>query len=74
MEIKNIIKKSEICGIEATSLCLKCISYYCDPCFKYIHEKQINNQHKKEKIDYYAPIDTKCPEHPKIPITLFCID
>ena len=74
MEIKNIIKKCEICGIEATNLCLKCISYYCDSCFKFIHDKQINNQHKKEKIDYYAPIDTKCPEHPKIPITLFCVD
>ena len=30
MEITNNIKKCEICGIEATNLCFKCISYYCE--------------------------------------------
>ncbi len=29
---------------------------------------------KKKKIDYFAPIDTKCPENEKVPINLFCID
>jgi len=67
-------KKCEICGMDATDLCLECISYYCDSCFKYLHDKQKINQHKKEKIDYYATLDTKCPEHPKIPNTLFCVD
>ena len=73
MEV-NQNKKCEICGIEATNLCFSCISYYCDNCFKFIHDKEINNQHKKEKIDYYVPFDTKCPEQPKIPISLFCLD
>ena len=67
-------KQCEICKSEATSLCFKCISYYCDACFKYVHEKKENSDHKKEKIDYFAPIDTKCPEHEKVPINLFCID
>ena len=71
---KSIIKKCEICEIEATSICLKCMSYYCDDCFKYVHEKETKAQHKKEKIDYFIPIDTKCPEHPTVPINLFCLD
>ena len=70
----NNIKLCEICGIEASSLCLQCISYFCDDCFKYVHDKKINLNHKKENIDYFIQIDTKCPDHPKIPITLFCVD
>ena len=75
MDIKQKnFKLCEICQAEATNLCLKCISYFCDSCFKFIHDKKVNNQHKKESIDYFVPIDTKCPEHPKIPLTLFCAD
>ena len=76
MEIfkKSNNKKCNICGIDATSLCLECTNYYCDACFKYVHDKEINNQHKKEKIDYFVPIDTRCPEHPKNLLNLFCID
>ena len=73
MENKNQ-KLCEICGNVATSLCFKCISYFCEECYKYVHDKKINSQHRKEKIDYFVPYDTKCPQHPKIPITLFCID
>ena len=67
-------KQCEICKEMATSLCLECISYFCDECYKYIHNKKVNNQHKKEKIDYFVPIDTKCPDHPKQVISLFCVD
>ena len=70
---KNI-KTCEICGKDATSLCFKCISYFCDECYKYIHDKKINNQHIKEKVDYFVPIDTKCPDHPKDRLNLFCVD
>ena len=73
MENKNQ-KLCEICGNDATSLCFKCISYFCEECYKYVHDKKINSQHRKEKIDYFVPYDTKCPQHPKIPITLFCKD
>ncbi len=68
------IKKCEICGNEATSLCFSCTNYYCEACYKYVHDKKINSQHKKEKIDYFVPFDIKCPDHPKVPINLFCID
>ena len=67
-------KQCEMCKIPATSLCFECFMYLCDSCYKIIHDKLPNNNHKKEKIDYFVPIDTKCPEHPNHPISLFCLD
>jgi hypothetical protein len=67
-------KECEICKIDATSLCLECISYFCDECYKYVHSKKENLEHKKMKIDYFVPIDIKCIKHPKIINNLFCID
>ena len=75
MKSKNKqLKYCEICNINATCLCLECTSYFCEQCFKYVHEKESNQKHKKENIDLFIPIDTKCPEHPKIPMNLFCVD
>ena len=75
MEIKhNKTKQCEICKENATNLCLKCMIYLCDNCFKFIHDKNANSGHEKEKIDYFVPIDTKCPEHPKYLMDFFCID
>ena len=75
MEIsQNLSKKCEICGSPSTCLCLKCPLYLCDSCFKLVHNQKENAEHKKEKIDPIVPIDTKCPEHPKNLINLFCID
>ena len=71
--IKNS-KECDICGNNATSLCFECINYFCDACYKFIHDKQRNSFHKKEKIDPYVPIELKCPEHPKDRINLFCTD
>ena len=68
-------KQCDICKVdEATSLCLQCFSYYCDGCYKQVHEKKENKEHKKEAIDYNVPIDTRCPEHSGNNINLFCID
>ena len=67
-------KNCEICGIDAKELCLDCMNYFCEECYKYVHNKQLNQLHKKDKIDYFVPMDTKCPEHPKDRISLFCID
>ena len=67
-------KQCDICGEQATGLCFKCIMYLCDSCFKFIHDKKINKDHKKDKIDYFCPIDLKCPDHPKDRINLFCLD
>ena len=71
---KNENKLCEICGEIASSLCLQCINYLCDSCYKFIHDKQWNNHHKKEKIDNFIPIETKCLNHPKYPLGLFCVN
>ena len=70
---KNI--HCEICQIkEAKNLCWQCYSYYCDSCYKIVHDMEANKVHKKEKIDYFVPIELKCPKHSKNIINLFCID
>ena len=63
-----------ICGEKPENICFKCSMYLCDSCFKFIHEKRVNKEHKKEKIDYFIPFPLKCPNHPKERINLFCAD
>ena len=66
-------KQCVICkDVEATSLCSQCFIYYCDKCFKFVHEIEKNKDHKKEKIDYFVPIDIWCPKHEKNEMNLFC--
>ena len=68
-------KQCELCkDEEATTLCLDSSIYFCDACFKFVHDKKKNKEHKKEKIDLFVPIDTICPEHKGILMNLFCID
>ena len=74
MEIQPNIRKCEVCLVDATCLCFECMSYFCDTCFKSSHNNEARKSHKKEKIDYYVPIDVKCPEHKLIPMNLFCLD
>ena len=50
------------------------MSYYCDSCFNFFHNNEQRKTHKKENIDFYVPIDIKCPEHKLIPMNLFCIE
>jgi len=59
---------------EATTLCLDCHSYFCEACFKYVHDRKKNKEHKKEKIDLFIPIDITCLDHERVPINLFCVD
>ena len=66
-------KKCEICESDSTCLCITCQNYYCDTCFKLVHDKKTKS-HEKEAIDHYVPIDIKCPEHPSVPLNLFCTD
>jgi hypothetical protein len=68
------LKKCEVCGIDATCLCFQCMSYYCDSCCKLHDKNEQNKSHKKDKIDYFVPIDLKCPEHKLYPNGLFCIN
>ena len=76
MEVKQKnYKQCDMCkDIEATSLCLQCFSYYCDECYKPVHNRQRNKEHKKEAIDYNVPIDTHRPKHSGNNMNLFCID
>ena len=75
MEIQKNIKQCEICEDEkATTLCLDCHNYFCEACFKCVHDRKKNKDHKKEKIDLFIPIDITCPDHERVPINLFCVD
>ena len=69
----NNIFQCDICGEQAETLCTNCKKYFCEPCFKFVHEKKKNVGHKKEVIDPFVPIETKCPIHPDVPINLFCV-
>ena len=76
MEINKNDKNNlcDICGEKAENICFKCSMCLCDPCFKFIHDKNINKNHKKEKIDYFIPFPLKCTKHPKDRINLFCVN
>ena len=74
MEDKVIEKICDICKETATNLFFDCSFYLCDPCFRFIHEKKRNLEHKKEDIDPYISIDINCMEHPKNQKNLFCIE
>jgi len=72
---KNNFKFCDVCKSKATLFCMECLcNYFCDSCYKLFHDKKENCNHKKEKIDYYAPIDIRCPEHKNVPLNLFCLD
>ena len=74
MEKKSsLIKKCEVCEVDATCLCFECLNYFCESCFKLIHDKK-KTQHEKEKIDPFVPVDIKCPKHPRIIMDLFCTE
>ena len=70
---KSKIKECDLCGTNATYLCFNFILYFCDSCYKFVHDKPKSINHKKESLDPYIPIDLKCPEHTIMPITLFCL-
>ena len=74
MEQNKNKKLCEVCEDEATCICYKCFIYLCDSCYKIVHIRKKDEQHKKEKIDFLLPIDTKCPAHPKVINNLFCLD
>ena len=71
---RNKIKECDICDSNSTCLCFECVHYFCDSCYKYVHDKKKNSKHKKEALDPYVAIELRCPEHSKIPMTLFCLD
>ncbi len=64
-------KKFEMCKLKARNLSLDCMNYYCESCYKLIHEKEATIHHLNEKSDYFIPFDTKCKEHPSNPLAYF---
>ena len=68
------IKVCEVCESNATCLCFQCNNYFCESCYKIIHDKKKSNNHKKENIDPFIPIELKCPIHPQNPMNLFCVN
>ena len=74
MEGNLLIKKCDFCKGEANCLCFKCMLYFCNSCFQIAHKSEETKTHNKEKIDYFCPIDTKCPIHKIHPMVLFCLD
>ena len=71
---KNKEKNCELCKETATNICYDCSFYLCDSCFKFLHNKKANSEHIKEEIDPYISTEINCPEHPKIPKSLFCVE
>ena len=67
-------KKCDICENEASNLCFDCMMYFCETCYKLIHDKKKSDNHKKEKLDFFVPIELRCQDHPKNFINLFCMD
>ena len=70
---KNI-KICEICESNATCLCFQCNIYFCESCYKMIHDKKKSHNHKKESMNPFIPIDLKCPIHPLDRMNLFCVN
>ena len=74
MEKKSDNKLCDICGESATNICFKCTMYFCDSCYNTVHNKKKVIEHKKEKLDFFVPMELKCLEHPNDRINLFCLD
>jgi len=74
IEKSNNIRECEMCDSNATCLCFECNNYFCENCYKLIHNLKKNISHKKEVLDSFVPIDLKCPNHPKDRMSLFCLN
>ena len=68
------IKKCDYCRSDASDVCFKCNDFFCNNCYKIIHELRKDSEHKKIEINPYLSIDLFCPMHPKNPLELFCLD
>ena len=67
-------RECEICKEKGTNICYDCLSYYCNSCFNFVHEKLRNLFHETEDFESFNSIDIKCPKHPKNLINLFCFE
>jgi len=49
-------KNCEICELNATCLCFKCNFYFCEKCYKLVHDLKKSQEHKKELIDSFISL------------------
>ena len=68
------INECEFCNSKATCLCINCNNYFCENCYKIIHDLKKNISHKKENIVPFIPIELKCPNHPQDRMNMFCLN
>ena len=72
---KGSNKNCEMCELNATCLCFECNFYFCDKCYKLVHDLRKNNQeHKKELINPFISFDLKCRIHKDQKNSLFCLN
>ena len=72
--MKQNKQQCNFCKEDSTCLCYKCLNFYCDSCFKFAHNKEQFQSHKKDEIDNEIPIKLRCQEHNLCPMNLFCVD
>ena len=68
------LKKCDLCNFESFWICFQCKKYYCDKCYKIIHDLKKSQGHKKELIDPFIYYDLKCSIHKTQQNSLFCLD
>ncbi len=73
-KVEKQFKECEICYSKASCLCFECNNYYCERCYKLMHEVKNDPKHKKEIIDPFIPIELKCSIHKQNPLNLFCLN
>ena len=71
---KNKTHNCFICELNSSCLCFKCQNYYCEKCFKLVHDYKKNGEHKKELIDSFIFFDLKCTFHKDQINSLVCVE
>ena len=67
-------KLCNICKSKVNYICFECSNnFYCESCFKMVHNKKENINHQKFDVDYFIQAKTLCPEHQTIPLNIFCL-
>ena len=67
-------KECGYCEEVATIVCFDCKNYFCEDCFKSMHQKKKSSKHINEKISPILPIEINCLKHEKYQIVSFCLN
>ena len=72
-KVTNVEKECDLCKDLVVKVCFDCSLYLCDSCFNFLHEKKTNLEHNSESIESFRSLNFRCPEHPTLPMNLFCV-